>query len=265
MLKQRIITAVALAPIVLAIIWYGNTWVFSLFTSLLAFLIAYEWCQIVRKNTINSLIIAAAIAASLLLMNRVDFIVIDVQRIVIAAIIIWSLCLLWLLKPQQGKDKTTIKYALGTGILLLFGASLMSLHALPKLGVKLTLVLFILIWVADIGAYVAGKNFGKHKLARKVSPGKTIEGFLGGLILSAVYAYFVALWLQQDWLYFVIAFPIIAGISVIGDLFASLLKRHGNIKDSGFLLPGHGGFLDRFDSLIAATPFYFAFVCYYSV
>ncbi|MCF6318659.1 MAG: phosphatidate cytidylyltransferase [Proteobacteria bacterium] len=262
MLKQRILTAVLLAPLVLAIIWYGNDLGFSLFVSLLALLIGFEWCQIVRASKINSAIISVAMAIAVFSLNYASFIDIDVSRILIAASVLWSLCLLWIFKPEYGKEKSTIKYALGVGVLLLFGASLISVHQIPEWGVKLTLVLFLLVWVADIGAYVTGKSIGKHKLARKVSPGKTFEGLIGGLVFTAVYGYFVAQWLSQDWRYFVLAFPIIAAISVIGDLFASLLKRQANVKDSGFLLPGHGGFLDRFDSLIACTPFYFAFVSY---
>lgn len=262
MLKQRILTAILLAPVVLAIIWYGDELLFSLFVSLLVLLIGFEWCQIVRVSRINSGIISLAVAIVVFTLNYASFIVIDVWRILIAASVLWLLCLFWITRPEQGKEKSTIKYALGAGILLLFGASLISVHQIPDFGVRLTLVLFVLVWVADIGAYVTGMSIGKHKLAKKVSPGKTIEGLMGGLVFSGIYGYFIAQWLGQEWLPFVIAFPLIAAISVIGDLFASLLKRHGNVKDSGFLLPGHGGFLDRFDSLIACSPFYFAFVSY---
>jgi CDP-diglyceride synthetase len=265
MLKQRILTAILLAPIVLAIIIYGNQLIFTLFIGLLAFLIAFEWCQIVINNRINAVIISAAIAISIFFLHKAAFISIEPQRILIAASFIWLLCLIWLFKPQDGKNKFTIKYALAVGILLLFGASVTSIHQIPDGGIKLTLALFLLVWVADIGAFISGKSFGKHKLAPRVSPGKTIEGLLGGVILTAIYGYVVAIWLQQQWLYFVIAFPLFTLISVIGDLFASLLKRHGNIKDSGFLLPGHGGFLDRFDSLIAVSPFYYWFVYNYYV
>jgi len=265
MLKQRILTAVLLAPVVLAIICYGNELVFSLFTGSLALLIAYEWCQIVRPNKINSLLISLAIAISIALFNYASFIVIDVGRILIASVVLWTICFFWLLRPEAGQHKITIKYALAVGVITLFGAHLISVHQLAEQGVKLTLTLFLLIWVADIGAYVVGKSFGKHKLAKNISPGKTIEGLLGGLILTSIYGYIIASWLGQQWLYFVLAFPLIAAISVIGDLFASLLKRQANIKDSGFLLPGHGGFLDRFDSLIAATPFYFAFIHYFYI
>jgi CDP-diglyceride synthetase len=265
MLKQRILTAVLLAPIVLIIILYGNDLIFSLFTSLLILMIGYEWCQIVKQSPISSAVISFGLAVAVFFLNDVTFIVIDAQRILLAASALWLLCLVWLFMPQSGHDKYSIKYALGAGVLLLFGASLNALHSIPEVGKNLTLILFVLVWVADIGAYLSGKNFGKHKLAKKVSPGKTIEGLMGGLILTAVYAYFISDWLNQDWKGFVFAFPIIAGISVIGDLFASLLKRQAKLKDSGFLLPGHGGFLDRFDSLIASAPFYFVFMTYFYV
>jgi len=262
MLKQRILTAILLAPIVLAIIIYANGLFFALFAGFLVLMISYEWCQIVKDNRVNSLIISIITAVSVIYIHQADSIVIDVERIFIAALILWLLCFIWLFKPSSGQIKYNIKYVLGVGILLLFGASLIAIHENPDVGVKATLLLFALVWVADIGAYVAGKSFGKHKLAKKVSPGKTVEGLMGGLVFTSILGLFASQWLQSDWRYFVVVFPVIAVISVIGDLFASLLKRHANKKDSGFLLPGHGGFVDRFDSLIAATPFYFAFLKY---
>ena len=262
MLKQRIITAVLLAPLVLAIIIYANDLYFALFTGFLTLMISYEWCQIVKNAKVNSLVISLITAAAVVYINFANNIEVDEERILVAASVLWFICLIWLFNPIKGKNKYLVKYALGVGIFLLFGASLTSLHSHNEVGIKATLVLFALVWVADIGAYVAGKSFGKHKLAKQISPGKTIEGLIGGLIFTSILGYFVAQWLQYDWRLFVMAFPIIAVISGIGDLFASLLKRHSNIKDSGFLLPGHGGFLDRFDSLIATTPFYFFFMHY---
>ncbi len=263
MLKQRIITAVLLAPLVLLTIWYGNALAFGLFSSFLVLMIAFEWCQLVKPNRVNSVIIALAVAMITFLINYNHSIDIDVVRILVASSVLWLMAFIWINNPEQGKHKSMIKYTFGIGVLLLFGSALMSLHEIQKYGPGLTLALFFLVWVADIGAYVAGKSFGKHKLAPRVSPGKTIEGLMGALILTAIYAYFVAHLFDQKILEFILIFPLIAALSVIGDLFASLLKRHANIKDSGFLLPGHGGFLDRFDSLIAAAPFYYAFIHFF--
>jgi len=121
--------------------------------------------------------------------------------------------------------------------------------------------LMLLIWAADTGAYIAGKNFGKNKLLERVSPGKTWEGWVGGTILTLAVAYGLSLYLQDLALYQWIGIGVIVAIfGVLGDLVESLLKRSLGVKDSGTLLPGHGGILDRFDSLIMAIPFIIAFL-----
>ena len=121
--------------------------------------------------------------------------------------------------------------------------------------------LMLLIWSADTGAYIAGKNFGKHKLLERVSPGKTWEGWAGGTVLSVVVAWVLAMFFQDLELYQWIGVAVIVSVfGVLGDLSESLLKRSLGVKDSGVLLPGHGGILDRFDSLILAIPFVVAFL-----
>lgn len=119
--------------------------------------------------------------------------------------------------------------------------------------------LFALVWTADSGAYFTGKAFGKHKLIPDVSPNKTIEGLLGGLALTAIVIVAVAYYRQlMGWhlASFVVLSIVTVLASVLGDLFESLLKRQANIKDSGSILPGHGGVLDRIDSLLAAAPIF---------
>mgnify|MGYP001823248173 FL=1 len=114
-----------------------------------------------------------------------------------------------------------------------------------------------LVWVADIGAYFSGKNFGKNKLEPHISPGKTIEGLAGGVIATSLYtlaaAYFFELSMEKTVL-LVLLSVIVTLISVSGDLFFSFLKREAGLKDSGRILPGHGGILDRIDSVLAAMP-----------
>lgn len=119
--------------------------------------------------------------------------------------------------------------------------------------------LFMLVWTADSGAYFTGKAFGKHKLIPDVSPNKTMEGLLGGLALTALVIAGVAYYRHLDGLHlvgFVVLSMVTVLASVLGDLFESLLKREANIKDSGDLLPGHGGVLDRIDSILAAAPIF---------
>ncbi|ARS37936.1 phosphatidate cytidylyltransferase [Pontibacter actiniarum] len=121
--------------------------------------------------------------------------------------------------------------------------------------------LMLLIWAADTGAYIAGKSFGKHKLFERISPGKTWEGWAGGTLLAVLVGYgmsflFVDLELYQ-WVGMAV---LVAVFGVLGDLSESMLKRSLGVKDSGTLLPGHGGILDRFDSLLMAIPFIVTFL-----
>jgi phosphatidate cytidylyltransferase len=124
---------------------------------------------------------------------------------------------------------------------------------------QLVLYLILLVASADTGAYFAGKAFGKNKLAPELSPGKTKEGMLGGLMGALVLSVFVAWYFAlpaQDWFYFIALSVAVALISVAGDLFESLIKREAGQKDSGNILPGHGGILDRIDGLLAALPLF---------
>jgi len=120
---------------------------------------------------------------------------------------------------------------------------------------------FILIWVNDSFAFLVGKNFGKHKLLERISPNKTIEGFIGGMVFTFISSYILA---QQFTTLSVVQWIVIAGIvsifGVLGDLIESMFKRQACVKDSSNFIPGHGGFLDRFDSVIFAAPFIFIYL-----
>jgi len=126
---------------------------------------------------------------------------------------------------------------------------------------QLLLGSFILVWVNDSFAYIIGKNFGKQKLFSSISPKKTVEGFLGGLLFSCIASYFIATYTQNlnfnNWLILAV---IISVIGTIGDLIESKFKRQAKVKDSGVIMPGHGGLLDRFDSIIFAAPFIYLFL-----
>lgn len=120
---------------------------------------------------------------------------------------------------------------------------------------------FILVWVNDSFAYLVGKNFGKQKLFEIISPKKTVEGFIGGLFFSCVASYFIATFTETltftSWL---ILSVIISVFGTLGDLIESKFKRQANVKDSGVIMPGHGGLLDRLDSIIFAAPFIYLFL-----
>ncbi|HEX5742589.1 MAG TPA: phosphatidate cytidylyltransferase [Flavobacteriaceae bacterium] len=132
--------------------------------------------------------------------------------------------------------------------------------------VKTTILgVFLLIWINDTFAYIVGSNIGKHKLLERISPNKTIEGFIGGMIAAFIGSYFLSLYFDSftsnQW--FVIAF-IVSTFGVLGDLIESMFKRQAGVKDSGDFIPGHGGFLDRLDSVIFAAPFIFIYLQFIS-
>jgi phosphatidate cytidylyltransferase len=121
-------------------------------------------------------------------------------------------------------------------------------------GAYLVLLLMLVVALADSGGYFAGRRFGKHKLAPAVSPGKTWEGFAGGLLANLALATGLALALHLNWLLVICVIVPTSLISVLGDLLESMVKRHAGVKDSGAILPGHGGILDRVDGITAGAP-----------
>ena len=126
---------------------------------------------------------------------------------------------------------------------------------------NIRLRLFILLWSSDTFAYVWGRLLGKNKLLPKVSPGKTIEGFMGGLVTTVGVGYVLSLyWPALSTTQWLVSAALISTFGVVGDLIESALKRQRGVKDSGNLMPGHGGMLDRFDGLLLAAPVYFVFL-----
>ena len=150
--------------------------------------------------------------------------------------------------------------------LILLPATWFALVFLRELGLVFLLTTIALVWVADIGAYFVGKAFGKHKLAIQISPGKSVEGAIGGLALCYTYAFLCVFYLPFEatlfgawairfgWVAMFLMATVLTAFSIFGDLFESQLKRLAGVKDSSHLLPGHGGVLDRVDALIPTMP-----------
>ena len=118
----------------------------------------------------------------------------------------------------------------------------------------LLLIPFVMIWISDIGAYFVGKKFGKNKLAKNISPGKTVEGALGGFICNIIFAFVLVYFYELDLLLMLLFALIITGLSIFGDIYQSFLKRQAKVKDSGSIIPGHGGLFDRLDSFCPTLP-----------
>jgi len=262
MLKQRILTAFILIPLVVAGILYLPKIAIAIIFAVVILQGAWEWSALSEvKNNFIRLLYVLLIGSALyyfwqgtgdrLLMRASGYF----------SIIWWLIAFLWILFPrllnQQSLIGSIIKLFAGAFVLVPVWYALVSIHSVSTSGPVWLLYAMALVWVADSGAYFAGKSFGKHKLAPHVSPGKTWEGVLGALLLVICYALIAPYWLpisDEMVLWIVITSAVLVPLSIVGDLFESLMKRHSGIKDSGNLLPGHGGILDRIDGLTPAIP-----------
>jgi phosphatidate cytidylyltransferase len=256
MLKTRIITALMLAAVFIpALFTLSNTyWAYSMLA--LALLALNEWAgmvQLLVKERVIYLAVAtmAGLAAlQMLVQQGFHWFFFQSLGIFFVVALFWTLMVpLWLARKW-----IVNKYALALLGFLLMASVWAALVCAKGADPRLLLALLATIWIADSAAYFAGKQFGRHKLAPSISPGKTWEGVLGAQIAVTVYG--IILYSTFDINSFAI-FPalwLITSLGVIGDLFESMLKRQANMKDSGQILPGHGGILDRIDGIIPSLP-----------
>ncbi|RTE86998.1 MULTISPECIES: phosphatidate cytidylyltransferase [Gammaproteobacteria] len=278
MLRQRILTAAFLIPVALAIVFLLPLEWFNWVIGGVMVLAAWEWAPLmgVCKTAGRSLycLLVGICVAVLAYITPVGSIwsATELANAVFYPVLvggIWWLFAIFLVftfprsRAVWAKSRAFVG-AFGILVLIPAWAALLSLRSLhyddnPYFGSWTVLFLFLLVWAADIGAFFAGKKFGKHKLMPHVSPGKTKEGFVGGLVFSIGVMSIVAFTLPVP-SNILLAFYLVATLSVIvsvfGDLNESMFKRCAGVKDSGSLLPGHGGILDRIDSLTSALPIF---------
>ncbi|QAY88035.1 phosphatidate cytidylyltransferase [Pseudomonas arsenicoxydans] len=257
MLKQRIITALILLPIALCGFFLLEGTGFALFIGLVVTLGAWEWARLAGFTAQPVRVAYAAVVAFMLVIMHI---LPGLAPWVLGASVLWwgVATYLVLTYPRSSEHWASAACKLVIGMLILLPAwqGLVQIKQEP-LGNWLIMAVMVLVWGADIGAYFSGRAFGKRKLAPQVSPGKSWEGVYGGLLLSLVLAAIVGV--ARDWSFVqilmgLIGAAVIVFISVVGDLTESMFKRQSGIKDSSNLLPGHGGVLDRIDSLTAAIP-----------
>ena len=268
MLKTRLISAIILIPIFIWITLKLPTAYFALVTGVITLMAAWEWSGLmgIQKFLIRMcypVLIAEGLYLSVFIPIEILLPVIYVWwLLVLFLVIVYPKCSSW-----WGNSKI-VRGLMGFFTLLPTWVSLNFLHSgfLFNLGHggPIVLFLFVLIWGADSGAYFAGRMWGKRKLAPAVSPGKTWEGCAGALLTSVILAPVLAwLWpaMRMHWLFLILLCLLTGMFSILGDLFESMLKRNVGVKDSGRMIPGHGGLLDRIDSLTSAAPI-FALGCY---
>lgn len=273
-MKQRIITALILAPLAIAGVFLLPLKFFMLFSAAIFLLASKEWGGFIQPKAASSstlYVFGFVLALTLMFLPIEHLWTADgvhpsiLYGLIVAAV--WWLISLFLVTTYP---KSTGLWAGNKAIKALFGLLTLipffwamillrsvNMHHDFYYGAELLMYVFLLVWAADTGAYFCGKGFGKHKLAPNVSPGKTIEGFLGGLVSAMLIAFLASLFFEipsDKMLMFFVASLITTLVSALGDLSESIFKREANLKDSGNLLPGHGGILDRIDSLTAAVP-----------
>ena len=264
MLRDRILTALILIPVFLAIVLLLPAKHFAIVTGILVIVSAWEWSYLMGvkrfpKNILYPFFMIIFLVLTIYLLYRH---IVSVPMILSAAFIFWLLATVLVISYPKisaiwGKS-ILLRAIMGIMVLIPCLVAINFIRIFP-FGTAILLFLFVIIWGADSGAYFVGRKWGKSKLAPLVSPGKSWQGLIGALLTTIIIVLAASLGFQLPyslWGPLLLLALITVVFSVIGDLFESMLKRNEGLKDSSQLLPGHGGILDRIDSLTAAAPIF---------
>jgi phosphatidate cytidylyltransferase len=305
MLRQRVITAAILAPLVVLAVFQLPVDYFSLLFALIILLAAWEWTHLIGITEKKSkyLFLAAVIAPMSFIhlwtqfLEALQYLIETGQQFVyqkakaagwisissfmdylnipdvrfysgilegfmVPSVLFWVIVMLVIKHAPDNvlKLQLKVKYKAWIGGFILVMAWFFLVRLRTLYGPEMAMYFLVLIWVADIAAYFVGKKFGKTKLAPEISPGKTSAGFYGALVSAAICSILLSVIYGFQFIIatdFILLSVLTVLISVFGDLFFSVAKRQSGLKESGSILPGHGGILDRIDSLIAAAPFFY--------
>ena len=217
----------------------------SLLVAVLLLLAGLEWARLCRLPQVSAWIYALSVALVFLVLDHAGL----QQALFVTAAVFWILIApAWMWRGVRPNQTTWIGAA-GFAVLVPAGLAMLALRPLE------VLLVLVLVWIADSAAYFVGRAWGRRKLAPTISPGKSWEGAIGGLIGALLYAIICGYFIQGiAWAPFLATAALLAMVSIVGDLFESAAKRQAGVKDSGTLLPGHGGILDRIDSATATLP-----------
>ena len=260
---SREITAAIGAPFVIWLIGWSHEYVFDAVIAAVAILALLEFVNLGRHKgydipLVLCVIIVVIIMAAFILEH------LSVELGVFAALLLIPASYVFSRKPLEDSLPSSAVAVLATTYVGMLTGSLIRLRNDFPEGWKLVFFLLLVVWLGDSGAYYFGKSFGKHKLSPRISPKKTVEGLIGGIVTSVVAAIVIHFTFFKS---FPLVHAILAGVllsfaGVVGDLAESMWKRSADVKDSGTLLPGHGGFLDRFDSILFTAPILY---CYWTL
>lgn len=272
MTRTRLLAALVMAPLAIAaILLLPTPWLVAL-AAVLFMIGLWEWFDLAEiEDTLSRAVLLLANLALVVALvwasrSSVGYTLVLFQLVSVIGVVWWLVALLWLGRYDFASDHDTharvFKLAAGALSMIPAWCALAWIHASQPNGHRWLLTALAIVWAADSGAYFAGRKFGGRffagrKLAPRVSPNKTIEGLLGGVVAGVVVGVLFALFAGANPSQLpAVALVALAAVlfSVIGDLFESLLKRHVGVKDSGNLIPGHGGILDRIDGVLAALP-----------
>jgi phosphatidate cytidylyltransferase len=251
-------------PLVVLAVLKLDTTGFAMVAIVLMLLAGWEWGALVPLSGLPArtayLLSIAVVLMALWAIAQQEWLV---DLVLTLALLWWLFTLFWITRPDWGSSPAVShvigKFMLGLGLFGSTWLAMVVLHGRPDQGPVWVLYLLVLVWIADSGAYFSGRLWGKAKLAPRVSPGKTWAGVYGALVATGLFAAGFALYngfSGFDLAGFVVICVITVMFSIVGDLLESLLKRQQDVKDSGNLIPGHGGLLDRIDSLLAAAPLF---------
>jgi len=252
-LASRVLTAMLLLAVFVPAVLWAPAWLWAILMTGVVGMAAFEWARLSHFPPLSARIYAALLVLVSLAMPyglAADWPAFQTGLIVLA-IAFWLLVVpLWLLGKWHA-EQPSVRAAVGVVVLLPTWAALLYLHAR---GPGVLLGVMAIVWIADTAAYFSGRQFGRHKLAPAISPGKTWEGVAGALAALALYAAALGAMIGKPLLSLFLMLSALLYVSVLGDLFESWIKRVSGMKDSGDVLPGHGGVLDRIDALTSTLP-----------
>ena len=283
MTGARVLTAAVLIPVVVALVWFGSTLLVTAFVGLLALLTLFEFFALGEKISLHgyrawTCVCALAVLLQQWAASQEQVVVlgsnarlirgittrqIPLELILLIFVLGIAAAIIFSSRPLAGALGDMGLSSAALLFIVLPISALVRLHAIPAIGPRLLLFALVLVWTGDTAAYFTGRAIGRNKLAPKLSPGKTWEGAAGNLLGSLLIGWAFARWLQIGVSHMLIMAALGSVAGQVGDLLESAYKRSAGAKDSGALLPGHGGVLDRIDALLLAVPvvwYYFEMV-----